>query len=131
MMSTGVIQSTASALSIRIAANFTIDPIEEFLSYWMKMLGITSEIRIAPYNQVFQQLLEGGLLRGNRGGINLVALDLDAWLPQGSLAEARPQLERAVADLISVLQASSSSGAGGAVLVFPAAGQRDGLGETA
>jgi len=66
MMSTGVIQSTASALSIRIAANFTIDPIEEFLSYWMKMLGITSGIRIAPYNQVFQQLLEGGLLRTER-----------------------------------------------------------------
>jgi len=125
MMSTGVIQSTASALSIRIAANFTIDPIEEFLSYWMKMLGITSEIRIASYNQVFQQLLEGGLLRINRGGVNLVALDLDAWLAAGSLAAAQPKLDRAVSDLVSVLSSSGSGGAGGVVLIFPPA-QTDG-----
>ena len=120
-MSTGTSQSSASALSIRIAANFTIEPIEEFLSYWMKTLGIASEIRIAPYNQVFQQLLEGGLLRANRGGVNLVALDLDAWLPEGALPAAQAKLDRAITDLLSVLRTSGSGGAGGAVLIFPPA----------
>ena len=126
-MSTAVTQSPASALNIRIAANFTIEPIEEFLSYWMKTLGIQSEIRIAPYNQVFQQLLEGGLLRTNRGGVNLVALDLDAWLPEGAISAAGQKLDRALSDLLSVLRASGSAGAGGAVLIFPpamAAGER-------
>jgi FkbH-like protein len=126
-MSTGVIQSPVSALQIRIAANFTIEPIEEFLNYWMKTLGIQSEIRIAPYNQVFQQLLEGGMLRMNRGGVNLVALDLDAWLPEGSISEALPKLDRAITDLFSVLRASASGGAGGAILIFPlieASGER-------
>jgi len=121
IMSTGVTQSPANALNIRIAANFTIEPIEEFLSYWMNMLGIQSEIRIAPYNQVFQQLLEGGLLRANRGGVNLVAMDLDAWLPEGAISAARQKLDRAIADLLSVLRTSGSGGAGGAVLIFPAA----------
>ena len=120
-MSTAVTQSPASALNIRIAANFTIEPIEEFLSYWMKTLGIASEIRIAPYNQVFQQLLEGGLLRTNRGGVNLVALDLDAWLPEGALPAAQAKLDRAITDLLSVLRTSGSGGAGGAVLIFPPA----------
>lgn len=120
-MSTGTTQSPASALSIRIAANFTIEPIEEFLSYWMKTLGIASEIRIAPYNQVFQQLLEGGLLRINRGGVNLVALDLDAWLPEGALPATQTKLDRALTDLLSVLRTSGSGGAGGAVLIFPPA----------
>jgi FkbH-like protein len=120
-MSAAVTQSPAEALNIRIAANFTIEPIEEFLAYWMKALGITSEIRIAPYNQVFQQLLEGGTLRTNRGGVNLVALDLDAWLPEGEVSEAEPKLERAIGDLLSVLKSSGSGGAGGAVLVFPPA----------
>lgn len=120
-MSTGTTQSPASALSIRIAANFTIEPIEEFLSYWMKTLGIASAIRIAPYNQVFQQLLEGGLLRTNRGGVNLVALDLDAWLPEGALPATQTKLDRAITDLLSVLRASGSGGAGGAVLIFPPA----------
>src|SRR5437016_14035072 len=119
----------AKAVNIRIAANFTVEPIEEFLAYWMTELGIRADIRFAPYNQVFQQLLEGGLLRSNRGGVNLVALDLDAWLPEGSLTEAQPELERAIADLISVLQSASSSGAGGALLVFPVAAQRAGLRE--
>jgi FkbH-like protein len=118
-MSSGVMQSPSSALSIRIAANFTVEPIEEFLIYWMNTLGIQSEIRIAPYNQVFQQLLEEGLLRTNRGGINLVALDLGAWLPDGHGAQAK--LDRALSDLLSVLGTSGSDGAGGAVLLFPQA----------
>ena len=122
-MSSGATQPTSSPVSIRIAANFTIEPIEEFLAGWMSTLGIPAEIRIAPYNQVFQQLLEGGLLRTNQGGINLIALDLDAWLPAEALAEAQIKLERAVEDFVSVLRTSSSNGASGAVLVFPAAGE--------
>ena len=59
-MSTAVTQSPTSVLSICIAANFTIEPIEEFLAYWMRILGIESEIRFASYNQVFQQLLASG-----------------------------------------------------------------------
>jgi|SRR5215831_5224107 len=118
-MKSGVAQPASKGLSIRIAANFTVEPIEEFLSYWMSMLGIGCEIRFAPYNQVFQQLLEGGLLRSNRGGINVIALDLDAWLPTGPLAKARPELERAITDFTSLLRTSGSLGAGGVVLLFP------------
>ncbi len=124
-MSTGVTQSPSAALNIRIAANFTIEPIEEFLAYWMKTLGIRFELRIAPYNQVFQQLLEGGLLRTNRGGVNLVALDMDAWLPEGPIGGAQSKLDRAVADLLSVLRTAGSDGAGGAVLLFPQAPSDD------
>jgi FkbH-like protein len=120
-MSTGVTQSPSAALNIRIAANFTIEPIEEFLAYWMKTLGIPFEMRIAAYNQVFQQLLEGGLLHTNRGGVNLVALDLDAWLPEGSIPQAQTKLDRAISDLLSTLRTCGSDGAGGAVLVFPPA----------
>jgi FkbH-like protein len=113
--------STNTATSVRIAANFTVEPIEEFLSFWLARLGIPAEIQFAPYNQVFQQLLEGGLLRTNRGGINLVALDLDAWLTEGAIDQASTQLNRAVDDLLDVLQSSGAQGAGGAVLLFPAA----------
>src|SRR5664279_825517 len=91
-------------LSVCIAANFTIEPIEEFLKYWFEQLGIVVEIRFAPYNQVFQQLLEGGLLRSNRSGINLVALDLEAWLVAGPFDEASAQLERTVSDILEVLR---------------------------
>jgi FkbH-like protein len=114
-------ESAKLATSVRIAANFTVEPLEEFLSFWLARLGIPAEIQFAPYNQVFQQLLEGGLLRSNRGGINLVALDLDAWLPESSLDQASNQLSKAVDDLLDVLRSSGAQGAGGAVLLFPAA----------
>src|SRR5438552_2158367 len=120
-MISGIMQPGSSGISICIAANFTVEPIEEFLASWMSTLGIPFGIRIAPYNQVFQQLLEGGLLRTNRGGINLVPLDLEAWLPTGPIAAARADLERAIADFISLLRTASGSGTSGAVLVFPAA----------
>ena len=108
-----------NGLSVRIAANFTIEPIEEFLAYWLRQLEIPADIRFAPYNQVFQQLLEGGLLRNHHGGINLVALDLDAWLMEGPIESVRAQLERTVSDLVEVLRTSGAQGAGGAVLLFP------------
>jgi FkbH-like protein len=120
-MTTGVTQAPANALSIRIAANFTIEPIEDFLSYWMKTLRIPYEIRIAPYNQIFQQFLEGGLLQSNRSGVNLIALDLDAWLSADAPAASQPRLDRAISDLLSLLRLSGNSGTGGALLIFPPA----------
>jgi FkbH-like protein len=118
-MTSGVSETNSGTRNIHIAANFTIEPIEEFLSYWMKKLGMRAEIRMASYNQVFQQLLEGGMLRTNRDGINLVALDLDAWLPAGPIAETGAKLERAIADFLAVLRSAGSCGAVGAVLLFP------------
>ena len=110
-------QSAAKGLRIDIAANFTVEPIEEFLAYWMSELEIEAYIRVAPYNQVIQQLLEGGLLYSNISGINFVGLDLDSWLGAGS--EAGVQLQRTMADFVSALRVAGSRGAGGAVLLFP------------
>src|SRR5271166_2677264 len=112
-------QAVTDAVNLRIAANFTVEPIEEFLAYWLSELQIPAEIRFAPYNQVFQQLLEGGLLRSNRDGINLVALDLDAWLVEGQFEAARGQLMRTVGDLLGILRGSGIQSAGGAILLFP------------
>src|SRR5271165_1313297 len=115
------IRQESSSLSVCIAANFTIEPIEEFLAYWFGQLGIPAEIHFAPYNQVFQQLLEGGLLRSNRGGINLVALDLDAWLVEGSADDPRAPFEKTIEEFLGVLRNSGAQGAGSAALLFPVA----------
>jgi len=112
-------QGPPDGVCVCIAANFTIEPIEELLACWLAQLRIPATIRFAPYNQVFQQLLEGGLLRSNRGGINLVALDLDAWLVEGQFEAARGQLMRTVGDLLGILRGSGIQSAGGAILLFP------------
>src|SRR5262249_38171443 len=58
---------------ITISATFTAEPIEETLRFWLRELQLAFEIEFAPYNQVFQELLDpDSLLSRNLGGINVV-----------------------------------------------------------
>ncbi len=66
--------------TIAITANFTAEPIEESLGFWMQELNISSEIEFAPYNQVFQQLLDpASLLSTKQHGINVVLVRFEDW----------------------------------------------------
>jgi FkbH-like protein len=112
-------QATTNVLRICLAANFTAEPIEDYLAFWMSEIQVESQIAVAPYNQVFQQLFEGGLLYSNVGGVNLVALDIEAWLVSGPIHDAQTQLERTIADLGAALRVAGTHGAGGALLLFP------------
>src|SRR5258708_40306565 len=53
--------------AIAISATFTAEGLEPTLAFWLRELKLDFHIRFAPYNQVFQQLLDPlGLLAGNR-----------------------------------------------------------------
>jgi amino acid adenylation domain-containing protein/FkbH-like protein len=66
--------------TIAIAATFTAEPLAEALRYWLKQLQLDSGIKFAPYNQVFQQLLDPvSLLATNQNGLNIVLLRLTDW----------------------------------------------------
>ena len=68
--------------SVVVTATFTAEPIELALRFWLKELGADDGVRFAPYNQVFQQLLDPHSLLGrNRGGVNLVLVRFEDWLP--------------------------------------------------
>ena len=73
--------------TIAIAANFTAEPIEEPLAFWMEELRIPSRIEFAPFDQVFQQLLDSGsLLAGNSDGFNIVFIQWRAGRASGDQA---------------------------------------------
>lgn len=65
---------------ISIAATFTAEPIEPALKFWTEKLHIRTKIAFAPFNQVFQQLLDPSSLfaRKNKGA-NVVLLRLSDW----------------------------------------------------
>jgi FkbH-like protein len=66
---------------LSIAANFTAEPIEASLTFWLRELGLEMPIEFAPYDQVFQFLLDPESPVGrNAAGLNVVLLKLDAWL---------------------------------------------------
>ncbi len=63
--------------TIAITATFTAELIEESLSYWMQELCIPFNTEFAPYNQVFQQLLDpASLLSTNQHGVMWFLCDL-------------------------------------------------------
>jgi len=69
-----------SGPSIVISATFSADAIETTLAFWMRELGFEYGIRMAPYNQVFQLLLDpAGALAANRDGVNVVLVRFEDW----------------------------------------------------
>jgi amino acid adenylation domain-containing protein/FkbH-like protein/non-ribosomal peptide synthase protein (TIGR01720 family)/FkbM family methyltransferase len=65
---------------VLILATFTSEPIEDSLSYWLKEIGVNYSIEFAPYNQVFQELLNpASLLANNQNGVNLVLVRFEDW----------------------------------------------------
>src|SRR5437868_14810540 len=65
---------------IAMAATFTAEPVKKSLAFWTEKLGSAVQIDFAPYNQVFQQLLDAGSLLGkNQQGANVILLRLEDW----------------------------------------------------
>jgi len=92
-----------SGPSIVVSATFTADAIEQTLAFWMRELGFDYRIRMAPYNQVFQLLLDpGGALAANRDGVNVVLIRFEDW------AHA-PRLEDEVHHFAASLKAAAQS----------------------
>jgi amino acid adenylation domain-containing protein/FkbH-like protein/non-ribosomal peptide synthase protein (TIGR01720 family)/FkbM family methyltransferase len=69
-----------SKQKIIVTATFTSEPIEDSLSYWFQEIGILYSIEFAPYNQVFQELLNpASLLTNNQNGVNVVLVRFEDW----------------------------------------------------
>jgi amino acid adenylation domain-containing protein/FkbH-like protein len=91
--------------TIAIAGTFTAEPLEEALRYWMNELEIPTQIKFAPFNQVFQQLLDpGSLFSLNERGLNVILIRLQDWQIEG--------IERNAREL--VLAVKNAAGRGGA-----------------
>jgi FkbH-like protein len=73
--------SNSEGSSIVLASTFTVDPIVPAIEFWMEKLEIRDTINVAPYNQVFQELLNpAGSLLANRKGMNVIFIRFDDWL---------------------------------------------------
>ena len=69
------------ATRLCIASTFTAEPLEDSLRFWGEHTGQPVSVEFAPYNQVFQQLLDPASdFRKNRDGINAIILGIEDWL---------------------------------------------------
>lgn len=104
------VQLLATSMQIAVSATFTAEPLEESLDFWMKQLGTSATIEFAPYNQVFQQLLDPtSLFAQNRQGVNVILLRFEDWCRdkgEATEAELLQSIERNLQELITTLQAA-------------------------
>ncbi len=66
---------------ITIVSTFTIDPITKPLQLLLELINKPAEIKLAPYTQIFQQLLDtNSLFMQNNQGTNIILIRFEDWL---------------------------------------------------
>ena len=96
--------------TIAVAATFTAEPVEDSLRFWGQELRLPFKIEFAPYNQVFQQLLDpsSGISK-NRRGLNVILLRFEDWLRNRNDSDSgcEQHIEKNTRDLVSALKSAS------------------------
>jgi thioester reductase-like protein/FkbH-like protein len=96
--------------TVALAASFTADPLQAPLEFWSRRMDRPTRVRMAPYNQVFQELLNpASTLGSNRRGLNVVLVRMEDWQRSGDEIEAQGEaLRRVVDDLASAVERSAA-----------------------
>ena len=116
-------------LQVAICATFVAEPVEEPLQSWLREMGVTASTSFAPYNQVFQQLLDPSSLQSkNRNGVNVALVRLEDWYGKPVMAliddlpmrDRREELKRNVRDFLAgVVELRKRNAAPLVVIVCP------------
>lgn len=98
-------------LKIAVAATFTAEPVEDYINWWCKEFGIKNEVVFAPYNQVFQQLLDETSLVSLNDGVNILLIRFEDWLRNNMSEDAEQikKLEENYSYLLSVLKSKAKT----------------------
>lgn len=100
-------------IKLLIAATFTSDPIVPYLEWWCCQFEIPVEVRLAPYNQVFQQLLDSESPFSTNEGINVLLIRFEDWirdLRDVPEKEVLDRLGKNFADLTAILKNRARNG---------------------
>jgi FkbH-like protein len=101
-------------LTVAVAASFTPDLVKPAIEHWLGELGIAHLVTLAPYNQLFQELLDPTSLFGRtRGGINVALIRLGSFARRegegharaGRGGESAEALDRNVDELLALVSA--------------------------
>ena len=94
-----LLEPMARPTRVVVAANFTAEPVEDALRYWSDQFGVRLDVEFAPYDQVFQQLLDpGSAFRRNQNGVNVLLLSLEKWAAVGRLSLAAERAAQCFGD---------------------------------
>jgi len=109
-------EMSAPEQTITIAATFTAEPLVEPINFWLDELCINATVQFAPFNQVFQSLLDpASLLNSNANGLNVILIRADDWCgsPSGPVSgtDTLPlsSLQTSIDEFTSALHAATEN----------------------
>ena len=101
-MSTIASDHHSKAPQIAIGATFTAAPLEEPLLFWTGELALSHRVVFAPYQQLFQTLLDAtGPFASNSGGANVALFRIDDLAAEGAYAEYEQHADELINALIT------------------------------
>jgi len=95
-----------------IGATFVAEPIAPYVEWWCKQFQLPIDIQFAPYNQLFQQLLDPESLLSENKGINVLFIRFEDWirdLHYASEEEYINHIEKNYLDLTTILTSRSNN----------------------
>ena len=111
--------------TIAVAGTFTTEPVEEPLRFWLDELQIPSQIKFAPFDQVFQQLLDpASVLAGNRHGLNVLFIRLSDWLARAASPNRPPAstvgqaIKQTAHEFVRAIQTAAARGSAPILICF-------------
>ncbi|MGN6644204.1 MAG: HAD-IIIC family phosphatase, partial [Verrucomicrobiota bacterium] len=116
-------RSRETKSTVAIASTFTAEPVQDSLQYWAKELNLTVQVEFAPYNQIFQQLLDPASLTSvNTRGLNVLLIRPEDWFKTGAAPTAdEAERNRVAQDFVAALKSAvDRSGTPYLVLFCPA-----------
>lgn len=82
-----------SKVNLAICSTFTAEPLNECLLYLSENVGLPVEVDFAPYNQIFQQMLDPtSLVSTNIDGVNVFLIRVEDWCKNNSIDGVRENI---------------------------------------
>ncbi|WP_224360464.1 non-ribosomal peptide synthetase [Hyalangium versicolor] len=112
-------------LPVVISATFTADPVMPYVRWWCAQASIPTEVAVAPYNQVFQQLLDPSSAMARNKGVNVILARCEDWVRDAEELPEEARLAHLSSTFDRFVSALESQPADRATLVglFPVTGQ--------
>ncbi|MCP4348351.1 MAG: amino acid adenylation domain-containing protein [Desulfobacterales bacterium] len=104
-------QKPGKSFQIAAAATFTAEPVGPYIEWWGKQFSLDMEVQFAPYNQVFQELLDPNSLLSANKGANILFIRFEDWIRDTeceSEQDYADHIENNYENLISILKEKTS-----------------------
>lgn len=76
----GKLNANYNCINVAVASSFVSEPIGKHIKWWNKRFNINASIRFAPYNQVYQELINEESLISTNEGINIILFRPEDWI---------------------------------------------------